>query len=119
MRTRLHALEDIIVLSLIAVMAGSNNWVEIEEFGHAYKPWLREFLPLSNGIPSHDTLGSPTCHALVQSLKSLKNLLGADQPRLPIMLPPSRFLASRSPSAPPHCGDVCCALTPPSAGRSE
>lgn len=56
-RTRLHALEDIIVLSLIAVMAGSNNWVEIEEFGHAYKPWLCEFLPLSNGIPSHDTLG--------------------------------------------------------------
>jgi|JI8StandDraft_1071087.scaffolds.fasta_scaffold71213_2 predicted transposase YbfD/YdcC len=56
-RTRLHALEDIIILALIAVVAGNDTWIEIEEFGQAYEPWLREFLPLTNGIPSHDTFG--------------------------------------------------------------
>lgn len=56
-RTRLHALEDIIILALIAVIAGNDTWIEIEEFGQAYEPWLREFLPLTNGIPSHDTFG--------------------------------------------------------------
>jgi predicted transposase YbfD/YdcC len=38
------------------VICGANNWVEIENYGHAKKEWLETFLELPNGIPSHDTL---------------------------------------------------------------
>lgn len=56
-RTRLHALRDILVLSILAVICGADGFVAIEQFGKAKEDWLRTFLPLENGIPSHDTLG--------------------------------------------------------------
>jgi len=31
--------------------------VEMEAYGHAKEAWLRQFLGLPNGIPSHDTFG--------------------------------------------------------------
>jgi predicted transposase YbfD/YdcC len=52
---RLHLLQDIIVIALCAVIAGAQDWQEIETFGRKRKPWLKRFLRLSNGIPSHDT----------------------------------------------------------------
>lgn len=55
-RTKLHALEDIIFLSICAVVAGAEGWEDIEEFGRAKEAWLRRFLRLENGIPSHDTI---------------------------------------------------------------
>lgn len=56
-RTRLHRLIDIVVIALCAVICGAETWVEVEKFGKAKLPWLRRLLPLSNGIPSHDTFG--------------------------------------------------------------
>lgn len=56
-RSKLHSLSDIILLTLIGVVAGADNWVHIELFGKANEDWLRNFLRLPNGIPSHDTLG--------------------------------------------------------------
>lgn len=55
-RTRLHSLVDIICLSICAVIAGAEGWEDIEEFGRAKEAWLRRFLRLENGIPSHDTI---------------------------------------------------------------
>src|SRR5262245_12281637 len=52
---RLHRLHDIIVIALCAVIAGAQDWQEIETFGRKRKDWLRRFLPLPNGVPSHDT----------------------------------------------------------------
>ena len=52
---RLHRLQDIIVIALCAVIAGAQDWQEIETFGRKRKDWLRRFLPLTHGIPSHDT----------------------------------------------------------------
>lgn len=52
---RLHLLEDIIVIALCAVLAGAQDWQEIETFGRKRRDWLRRFLQLPNGIPSHDT----------------------------------------------------------------
>jgi predicted transposase YbfD/YdcC len=52
---RLHLLEDIIVLALCAVIAGAQDWQEIETFGRKRLDWLKRFLRLPNGIPSHDT----------------------------------------------------------------
>ena len=56
-RTKLHSLQDIVLLTLVATLAGADSWVEIEEFGLEHEEWLSEFLDLPHGIPSHDTLG--------------------------------------------------------------
>ena len=56
-RTKFHQLSDIIVIAICAVICGADNWVEIEEFGHAKRDWLEAMLGLPNGIPSHDTFG--------------------------------------------------------------
>jgi len=45
------------VIAICAVICGADNWVEIEEFGHAKGDWLEALLGLPNGIPSHDTFG--------------------------------------------------------------
>src|SRR3954447_3127724 len=52
---RLHQLQDIIVVALCAVIAGAQDWQQIVTFGHKRLDWLRGFLELPNGIPSHDT----------------------------------------------------------------
>lgn len=52
---RLHRLQDIIVIALSAVIAGAQDWQEIATFGQKRRAWLQRFLPLPNGIPSHDT----------------------------------------------------------------
>lgn len=56
-RTRRHKLADIIFIAVCATICGADDWVEIEEFGEAKKDWLKRFLELPNGIPSHDTFG--------------------------------------------------------------
>lgn len=56
-RCKRHYLLDIVALAICAVVCGADNWVEIAEFGRAKADWLRRFLALPNGIPSHDTLG--------------------------------------------------------------
>lgn len=56
-RTRAHSLASILSLSLCAVICGAENFVAIEQFGRAREGWLRTFIDLPNGIPSHDTLG--------------------------------------------------------------
>ena len=56
-RTRLHSLSDILFITLCAVLCGADSWTEVEEFGDAKLDWLRGFLKLPNGIPSHDTFG--------------------------------------------------------------
>lgn len=55
-RNKLHKLEDIVMLVFCAVLSGIEDWVGIEEFGKQKAGWLRGFLELPNGIPSHDTL---------------------------------------------------------------
>ena len=56
-RTKLHRLQDIIILAICGVLCGANGWVEIEEFGKAKEAFFTELLKLLNGIPSHDTFG--------------------------------------------------------------
>jgi hypothetical protein len=45
------------VIAICAIICGANDWVAVEAFGTAKRAWLRRFLDLSNGIPSHDTFG--------------------------------------------------------------
>ncbi len=52
-----HRLLDIVAIALCAVICGADTWVEVEQFGKDKGDWLRTFLPLPHGIPSHDTFG--------------------------------------------------------------
>lgn len=55
-KNKLHKLCDIVMIALCAVLSGIEDWVGIEEFAGEKEEWLRGFLELPNGIPSHDTL---------------------------------------------------------------
>jgi predicted transposase YbfD/YdcC len=54
-RHKRHLLLDIIVIALCAVLCGAKDWQQVEAFGKSRLTWLRRFLKLPNGIPSHDT----------------------------------------------------------------
>jgi len=56
-RTRVHDLFDLVVVALCGTIAGADTWADIERFGHERLDWLRTFLRLEGGIPSHDTFG--------------------------------------------------------------
>lgn len=51
-----HKMEDIILITLFAVLAKCNEWTEIESFAQKKEKWLKKYLELPNGIPSHDTI---------------------------------------------------------------
>jgi len=55
-RNKKHSLSDVIILSVLAVICGAESWNSIEEFGRTKIDFLRTFLKLTNGIPSHDTI---------------------------------------------------------------
>jgi len=50
-----HLLLDILVITILAVMCGADDWTDLETFGRLRLEWLQTFLSLPNGIPSHDT----------------------------------------------------------------
>jgi predicted transposase YbfD/YdcC len=54
-RTKAHLLEDIIVIAILSVICGADTWDDMEEFGKEKEKWLKTFLKLPEGIPSHDT----------------------------------------------------------------
>lgn len=54
-RKKLHPAENIVFITILAIICDAMNWEEIAEFGEARKEYLSKYLDLSNGIPSHDT----------------------------------------------------------------
>lgn len=54
-RTREHKLIDILVIGLCTMITVGENFTDMEDFGKAKHDWLKTFLKLPNGIPSHDT----------------------------------------------------------------
>ncbi len=54
-RTKKHQLTDILVIAILAIIAGAQGWEDIENYGISKQQWLEEFLALPNGIPSDDT----------------------------------------------------------------
>jgi predicted transposase YbfD/YdcC len=54
---RLHKLTDIITIAVFAVISGAEGWVDVALYGRRKRKWLKTFLELPNGIPSHDTFG--------------------------------------------------------------
>lgn len=56
-RRQLHDFQDVIMLVLCGVIAGCDEWTSIEEYAKTKIDFLKTFLGLKNGIPSHDTFG--------------------------------------------------------------
>ncbi|MDA1280865.1 MAG: ISAs1 family transposase, partial [Chloroflexi bacterium] len=54
-RTRDHLLIDVLVIGICSVICGGEGFNDMETFGKAQYSWLRRFLKLPGGIPSHDT----------------------------------------------------------------
>lgn len=52
---RRHDMLEVLFIALLAIMAGADGAAEMARFGRAKEELLRQFLPLENGVPSHDT----------------------------------------------------------------
>ncbi|BAX60971.1 ISAs1 family transposase [Burkholderia stabilis] len=52
-----HDLREILLVSLCAILSGADSWVAIQIWGESKLDWLRRYVPLEHGIPSHDTFG--------------------------------------------------------------
>lgn len=56
-RNKQHKLLDIILIAICGVISGADTWVDVENYGKGKNEWLKSFLELPHGIPSHDTFG--------------------------------------------------------------
>jgi len=56
-RTKLHPLLEVVFIAVCALLSGANDFVGMEKFGNSKRVWLKKYLELPNGIPSHDTFG--------------------------------------------------------------
>jgi predicted transposase YbfD/YdcC len=54
-RNREHLLEEILLIAIAAVLSGAESWNDIADYGLDKQEWLKTFLRLPGGIPSHDT----------------------------------------------------------------
>ncbi len=52
-----HQLIDILTIAICGIICGADDWMGIEAYGRAKEAWLKGFLELAHGIPSHDTFG--------------------------------------------------------------
>ena len=51
-----HNMSDIVIITLLGILANANNWIEIHCFAVSHEKWLKTFLELPSGILSHDTI---------------------------------------------------------------
>lgn len=52
-----HIFLEILIIAICGVICGADGWSAVELFGKNKKEWLKTFLELPKGIPSHDTFG--------------------------------------------------------------
>jgi len=50
-----HWLVDVLVIAVCAVVGGAETFEDVALYGRCKQPWLRSFLELPHGVPSHDT----------------------------------------------------------------
>jgi predicted transposase YbfD/YdcC len=58
---KLHMLDEIVFMSICAVLCGADTWLDIAEYSESKEDWLKTFLTLPGGIPSHDTFRRVFC----------------------------------------------------------
>ncbi len=60
-RTRKHALSDVVIMALLATIAGADGWSDIESFCRSRRSWIDEVLSPAGGLPSADTFRRVLC----------------------------------------------------------
>jgi predicted transposase YbfD/YdcC len=50
-----HRLFDIVAIAVLSVACGADDWCDMATFARVRLDWLKTFLPLPGGAPSHDT----------------------------------------------------------------
>ncbi len=81
-RKKLYPLEEILLVTLCALLSSFEGFRAFEIYGTQRLEWLKQFLPFEHGIPSHDTFGriftllnpdifAPIFEHWLESLKSL------------------------------------------------
>ncbi len=53
-----HNLVELLIVAVVAVLCGADNFVKIELWAKSRLDWLRKYLTLEHGIASHDTFGA-------------------------------------------------------------
>jgi predicted transposase YbfD/YdcC len=56
-RTKKHLLSEIMFIAICTIACDGDGFTDMEVFGRAREEWLRKYLELPGGIPSHDTFG--------------------------------------------------------------
>lgn len=56
-RTKAHRLDDLLAIAVLATICGARGPSDMADFGRDRFDWLKTFLALPHGIPSHDTFG--------------------------------------------------------------
>ena len=54
-RTKDHKLIDILIIGVCSLICGGEGFNDMQIFGAAHFEWLKSYLELANGVPSHDT----------------------------------------------------------------
>jgi predicted transposase YbfD/YdcC len=52
-----YDLKEMIVMAICAVLCGADSWVDVADWCEGEEEWLKSFLALKKGTPSHDTFG--------------------------------------------------------------
>jgi hypothetical protein len=55
-RTTAWDRQVILVLTVLAVLCGADDWEDIELFAKIRFSWLKKLIKIRNGVPSHDTI---------------------------------------------------------------
>ena len=100
-RTRLHKLEDILLIAICALLCGAESFEDMELFGDTKEPWLRTFLELPHGIPA-TTPSAVSSPRSTRSASSKRSCAGrkACAPRWPMKSSPSMAKPCAGPSTP-------------------
>jgi predicted transposase YbfD/YdcC len=53
-----YDLNEMVVMAICAVLCGADDWVAVADWCEDEEAWLKTFLTLPNGTPSHDTFGN-------------------------------------------------------------
>ncbi|WP_395809119.1 ISAs1 family transposase [Archangium minus] len=60
-RTKRHALSNVLVMALCAVIAGADGWEGLAQFARSRAQWLASFLDMPHGVPCADTFRRVLC----------------------------------------------------------
>lgn len=55
-RCKKYSLESVLFTALVGMLCGADSAREVVDFGDANEEWIRKYIELPNGIPSHDTI---------------------------------------------------------------